>query len=462
LQPKQAQPGAGWLGDESLSRFHAHDVTRLIATMVIALSLNSIAARVGMLLLTLAAGALLGFTTLAHFIAGALSDEGAGVGRAVLAAAAAYFPESARLQARLAAVALAEAGADEQILAQAEAAATRAVHLAPSQASHWRLLAAAKELRGDLTAAEAALRAALALAPHHTRVRWQLANLLVRAGTPEPAFAEFRLAVTADPELLPAALGLIWSVSGRDLRLLETVAGDAPQARLRLAQFLLAESQATQAADVFRRVERQARLAASATGAFLDALLAAGHLETAHQLWADSLSDHAANQPPVWNGGFETEIRPGLAQFDWQLNHSDYALIEIDAATARTGARALRVRFRGRDTTRLEGEVRQLILARPGARYRLECYVKAADLITSEGPRVAVSNRADSTTIAFSEPVAAGSYDWRRLTIEFTAPASASALVLGLKRIPRFSYDEPTRGMIWLDDVTLTEITGIQ
>jgi hypothetical protein len=62
--------------------------------------------------------------------------------------------------------------------------------------------------------------------------------------------------------------------------------------------------------------------------------------------------------------------------------------------------------------------------------------------------------------VAQSDPVAAGSNDWQHLVVDFTAPQSASrdapAFYVTIKRKPKFSYDEPTRGTVWFDDFTLT------
>jgi hypothetical protein len=140
--------------------------------------------------------------------------------------------------------------------------------------------------------------------------------------------------------------------------------------------------------------------------------------------------------------------------FDWTVSASDYARIGFDRSVGRGGGRSLKVSFAGRDTTRLEGEIKQLVALRPGTRYRLECYAKAQNLVTPEGPRLALLTA--NGLIALSEPVAAGSADWQNLAITFTAPAEPTAYVT-IVRKPRFSYDEPTRGIIWFDDFNLTE-----
>jgi hypothetical protein len=62
-----------------------------------------------------------------------------------------------------------------------------------------------------------------------------------------------------------------------------------------------------------------------------------------------------------------------------------------------------------------------------------------------------------STEIVKSAPISAGSGDWRPVVIDFTAPENTRAIVITIKRVPKFSYDEPTSGTVWFDDFVLTE-----
>ena len=60
--------------------------------------------------------------------------------------------------------------------------------------------------------------------------------------------------------------------------------------------------------------------------------------------------------------------------------------------------------------------------------------------------------------MAASTPLPGGTYDWRPVAFDFTAPTDKSRFVLAtvsVKRKPRFSFDEPTRGTIWLDDLSV-------
>ena len=62
--------------------------------------------------------------------------------------------------------------------------------------------------------------------------------------------------------------------------------------------------------------------------------------------------------------------------------------------------------------------------------------------------------------VAVSDPISAGSNDWQPVTLDFTAPPWAGTLLISIRRIPKFSYDNPTTGTIWFDDFALVEASG--
>jgi len=159
------------------------------------------------------AAAFISFSS-AQFIISVITDPESRAETAIIEGAANYFPNSAWAQARMASH-LIESGVDvsevhERTSERAVYYAARAVALAPLNYEFRILLAAAKELRGDLAEAEAELRAAIKLAPHLVTVHWRLANLLLREEKLDQAGAEFRLAAEADPELLTPTLNLLW------------------------------------------------------------------------------------------------------------------------------------------------------------------------------------------------------------------------------------------------------------
>jgi hypothetical protein len=288
-----------------------------------------------------------------------------------------------------------------------------------------------------------------------------LANLLVREGKLAKSVSEFRQAIASDPRLLPSTHDLLWRVSGGNSAVIQAVTPNDPKARLLLAQFLLNQLRMPDAITIFASIDRASLAKLPETAGFIEALAKSGHWDEAHGLWVGLVSGIYAQPgqplPIIWNGSFESEISKNLGQFDWSLARNEYVSPSIDSSIAHTGDHSLRIEFSGRDTTRLDGQLKQIITLRPGARYTLECYVKTERLDTPEGPRIVIADLASGAEIVSSAPISAGSSDWGRISFDFTAPQSARAVVLTIKRVPKFSYDNPTRGTIWFDDFAMSE-----
>jgi hypothetical protein len=428
--------------------------------MVLEIRVVKPAAKAAAILIAVGITALLTFAILVNFVVGVFSDERVSLSRDLLADGVAYAPNSAPLLARLAAAEMRE---EERDLSRAEDYCTRAVRISPWDYRHRLLLAMIKEAEGDRIGAEQSLEDALALAPNYKDVHWRMANLLLREGKLPRAVAEFRTATLSDISLLPATLDLLWRASEGNVAVVRAATGNDPKSRLALAQFLLKQSKTSEAVAEFDGIERNA-LELPGRSAFIDALMAQGHLAEARELWVGMVGGDSreTGSVGVWNGGFESEISGILGQFDWAITRNVYVTPGIDTSIGHTGQRSLRLDFLGRDTTRVDGQVKQMIVVHPGARYRLEYFVKAQGLATPEGPRVVLTDVTSSIEIASSDPVAAGSYDWHRVAVEFAAPPSARAVWVTIRRIPRFSYDDPTQGVVWFDDFTLSEQARIK
>lgn len=421
-----------------------------------AVRIQPVAARLIAGILLLGVCGWLAYLAVANFIVSALADERATVGRAQLAAAVAVFPDSARLQARLAASAN-----TERDFATAETHAARAIALVPRNYSFRLLMATIKESRGDVAAAEQQLREAVTLAPHKTEPHWQLANLLLRGGRLNNALAEFRTVTAMNPRLLPVTLNMVWRVTSQNLDAARAVTAADAKSQLGLSLFLLKQSRVADAARVFRGIDYAARRPLTEPRDLIREM-AAADLQLSRQLWIDLVSGDSGERPLVWNGGFETEITKEFSQYDWLIDRSEYARIRVMTGTAHSGSRALRIDFLGRDTTKLTSEMRQVVVLQPGARYRLTAYARAENLLTSEAPRIAVTTKGAPEWIAQSEPLAAPQNGWQLLAVDFTAPQLAAGcqpmFEVAVRRKPKFSYDEPTSGTVWFDDFAIVEV----
>lgn len=423
--------------------------------MVIKLSLNSFAARAVFILFATGVCALLVYIALAGFITGIFSDSRYRVERATLAEVVDHFPDSPRLHYRLAQY---EMKALDRDLDRAHKHARLAIELSPHNFNYHLLLAAALEAGGDRAAAEAAAREAVRLAPNDMEARWQLANLLVRQKKLAESLPEFRRANTSYNALLPASLDLVWRMSGGDAEAAKAVTGQDTASGIMLVRFLLKQSRPEEAVEVFNSLDRNARLLSTETPSVIGDLINAGRVDLAREIWGDLAGVDKTTL--IRNPGFEEDFFKGFDQFDWKIARSEYARLGIDTTSAHTGARSLLIEFIGRDTTRISGEVRQLVVLQPGARYRLTCFVKTESLTSPEGPRVAVSDYKTGALIAESDPVAAGSSDWRLIAFDFVAPQSekrgGAAVYVSIKRVPQFKYDDPTKGIVWFDDFKIS------
>jgi Flp pilus assembly protein TadD len=400
----------------------------------------------------------LGWTVVSNFIVRGVADQRWSFPREWLIAAVERFPNSARVNFRLANIEIADVARHGMFDAQAESHAKQAVNLSPWDYQARSLLATAQELNGKQEEAENSLRAAVKLAPNHAELNWAFANLLVRRGKLNESFGPFRIATGSKADLLPPAIETIWRSSDGSLDALKSFAGDDAETTLAVAKFLTGQNLFSEAGAVFNSIDKQAKAHSPQSPELIVALMRAGKFDLARATWVELMTtirpDAQAPGALIWDGGFEMDAVEGLNQFNWAIQPNKFARIAIDRGVARTGRRSLKVVFSGLDTTTLSDQVQQTIVLKPGAGYYLECYAKTKDLITPEGPRVAIIGQ--SGLIAASGPAPADSSDWRRLTVSFVAPANGVA-TLAIVRTPKFSYDDPTSGTIWFDDFTLVE-----
>ena len=416
------------------------------------------ATRIGLGIFLLLACALFVIGIVSNFTIGTLTDERATIPLDTLSAASKEYPSSPRLHARVA-----ELSEQQSDLTTAEDHATLAIKLSPNNYNYRLLLSSIKEAIGDPNAAEQSLRVGLALAPNKTDVHWQLANVLLRKGDLDGAVDQFRAACALNIKLLPVTLNMIWRSSDGDAELVEEITGSQPEARIKLAVFLLKHDKADDAIRIFSQLGPRAQLVSAEAHEFLDSLIAAGDLKRARDLWISTNPDAGLDRGLIWNGSFESESPKDLTQFDWVAYNNEFAKIRIGAGTAHSGTRSLRIEFVGRDTTKLDGEIKQLIIVRPNTHYKLECYANAEKLVSPQGPRVVVRLKDSQDEIAASEPVVPGKVGWQRIDFDLDAPPSPNgepvALVITLVRRAKFSYDEPTRGTVYFDDFSLIEQT---
>ncbi len=417
---------------------------------------------VGALLLSVTG--LLGLST-RNFLIRFVSDPRHELSTPALTAAVARFPGSALLNRLRAERHLREPGLRIERLEEARGHAERAVRAAPWDYRSHLLAGTIQELMGDQDVAVESLRVAVRRAPTLVEPNWALANLLLRQGDLRAALVPLRQAIEAHEWLFPAACDLLWRASQTESdpetreKLLSGLTGGSPRQHLLLATFLLDRGEVDLAIWSYRQIPLGERRQSTQGAQWLGRLIERGEAPRARQLWGELRgAADPINPPLVWNGGFEEPLDPVHSQFDWQLKSSEFVQVGIDPrlnADEGGGRHSLRLLLTGRDTTRLDGEVRQRLVLSPGARYRLSFQMQTRDLRTPGGPQVAI--RWNGRALAASEPLPDGTTGgWQPRFLDFQAPSESGLAEIVIVRTPKFSYDAPSRGLIWLDDVRLT------
>jgi Tfp pilus assembly protein PilF len=426
--------------------------------MTVTFKINSFVGRVALAAVLLLSGTGLVSGIFSHYLVRTIADRRVEIGREALTTAAARLPHSPRILLRLAEAEMAEPAFDPKRSSQALMHAAQAINYSPWDYRLWRLLASAQEDDGKLEDAEKSLVASAKLAPNNIEVKWTLANVLLRQGKLNESLSLFAAAVKGNGELLPIAFDLLWQASNGNLAVLNTVAVNDAKSQLSLVQFLAEQAQAEAAINLYRSIDAQEKLKSPNAASFITLLVKTGQLPTARELWLDTVRPLTVEKAAglVWNGSFEIDLLKEFNHFDWTIAPSDYARIGFDSEVSHTGGLSLRLIFAGRDTTKLEGEIKQLVALKPNTHYRLECYARSANLITPEGPRLALLSQ--NRIVNISEPVTSGSTEWQHLAGDFISPSQTVPTYVTIARVPRFSYDEPTRGTIWFDDFKLTEL----
>lgn len=434
--------------------------------MVIEANLESPIVRIGLFATFLLFFVCLTILVLVEFTLRTLGTAGYTVEPDILISTIHYFPAASRLRIKLARSYIEQRPAN---LGAAEEQMLEARRWDPYAHEYPLMLGEIRLVQGNIEGAENAFSDALSLAPADHAVHWRLANLLLAAGKTEQSLKHFRSVVDLNPALLPLTLDLLWQASNGNVAFLVQVTGDNTESKLKLASFFAAKSRPVEAVDIFSSVDTNSVKSLPSASALLNDLIAKGEVAAAYGLWLRMKeTGPASHDPTIWNGNFERPVSLDLKQFDWQIRESNFAKIYLDSVEGHSGAGSLEIDFLGRDTTVLDHEVSQIFMVRQNTNYQLSFFIKSEGFFSpATGPiTIVVSSMKGNdphSTIFRSDPILSGTYGWREMQVDFRSPSANEELiplVISLKRQPRFVYDEPTKGRVWLDDFTLSETVG--
>lgn len=340
--------------------------------------------------------------------------------------------------------------------AQAVTECRRAVQLRPRDYFLWMLLGVTEDLNNDQDAALAALRHSVSLAPTYARPRWQLGNLLLRAGQTDQAFVELGKAAVGDSELLPNVIDLAWGIYHGDMIAVQAaVPLRTDAARIEFAIFLARHKQNKAAADQFAFVHDAS---SNRSEALLSELLTARAFADAYRVWAQMRGASATDAiGSVRNGGFEEPLTVGESGFGWQIV-PDIANVKmsVDGTEHQSGSKSVRIEFGG-NSTPSQPLLTQLVLVKPLTRYHLSFAAMSRDIVSAGLPVVILKDASDTAAalLGQSAPLRSDAAGWRDFSIDIVTGAKTETILLSVERQNCSTAPCPAFGTMWLDSVSI-------
>lgn len=154
------------------------------------------------------------------------------------------------------------------------------------------------------------------------------------------------------------------------------------------------------------------------------------------------------------NAGFEKEV--AKQGFGWRIsNGRDEKKWRCRRVygQSRKGAHSLRISFLGQENLSW-AHIYQVVPVIPGQTYQLTYWWKSRAITTDQGPFVEIYSF-DAKGLNLKGPMALGSRDWARVTVDFTTPADCHAVVVRLRRNESLRFDNKIQGVLWVDDFVL-------
>ncbi len=335
-----------------------------------------------------------------------------------------------------------------------------ALSLNPGSTETWLDLATAYELEGNLSSARDAFLHARRAYPLSAEVSWRYGNFLLRQAEFDPAFAEMRHAVEADPKRAAEALSRSLRADPIIDEVLDRVLPPVARAYIDAIGDQTAEGQIENALKIWDHlVSLHPRLPLQDSFSLINALLQQKRTAEAQRLWDQAvvfagLADLPA--PPgsvLWDGGFESGVIG--AGFAWVIPEGVRgARIAIDSQEKHSGNRSLRVMFDGKSNLNLVGPC-HFVPVQPATNYRFSAWVRTRALTSDQGVRFQLRSIGRQNASAAVTPDVHGDEPWTRIEVSWS---SGNDVHLSQVCVVRFPSDQPQnriQGVAWVDDVAL-------
>jgi hypothetical protein len=337
----------------------------------------------------------------------------------------------------------------------------RATQLSPYRQLYWSDLERACEFVRDQPCVDEANERLLQLCPMAPYYHLLAVQRLLRGNELDAALEQSRRLLELDPTYAPTTWQCLQSV-GKPESVYQKVLAESGDIQLKIGyvDFLSGQGDNDNAYQLWKLSVAGARPFLFATAApYLDRLIGLRRIEEASHVWRDLgrlgiLTGVAANDGDnlIFNGDFEQP--PLAAGFDWRTGPTTYVNVDFASAGAYHGGHCLRLDFLSSRNDEYV-LVYQIVPVLPQNAYRLEAFVRTADITSDSGPRLCVSDmQASGFPDAISETTV-GTTPWHPVRLSFTTGPRTQAVRILIWRPRSRVFPMEISGTCWWDAVIL-------
>ena len=338
----------------------------------------------------------------------------------------------------------------------------RAAQIDPLSERPWLELAALDEERGDFSAANRAYEMAQSDFPISPDVAWRYGSFLLRHGDLSAGFAALRRAIDNDPSLEANALAESWAVDPSADSIADAILPQKPAYYVRAIRYFLLQKQTGAALVMWTRLLKLNQPITMKDAIDLsDHLLNEGRISEAHQVWQEALRrsawpEDASGTSVLFNGGFEHDFLNG--GFDWRELPYNGAFYDFDGSVLHSGHQSLRITFDGTANVNFQ-HVFQYVCVASHQRYRFLAYLRTEGIPDRNEIQFDIFDPRRSEKLQVLTPALTGTNDWTPVRVDFESGADTQMLEILLRGARNPAFENPLRGIVWVDDVSLTPMT---
>jgi len=335
-----------------------------------------------------------------------------------------------------------------------------ALSLSPGSSDTWLDLAASYESEGNLPAARDAFLHAKKIYPLSPEVSWRYGNFLLRQRELEPAFAEIRHAVEADPGRGAEAFSRSLRVEPNIEKILDRILPPVGEVYVDVIWDQITGGQTDIALQVWDRlVAIHPRVPLRDVFPLVGALRNTKRITDARRVWDQAVfvAGMADLQGPpgsvLWDGGFESGVIGG--GYSWLVPEGLRNLqISIDAQEKHSGNHSLRLTFDGKSIVS-STEICHYVPVQPLTSYRFSAWVKTRAVTTDQGVRFQLRSLGTEDTSLAVTPDVHGSEPWTLIELPWSSGNGVQELQVCLVRLLSDQLENKIKGTTWVDDVAL-------